>query len=110
MSSSENIPHIDEQDVAEEAKENLGLNMIAGAIAGLVTDLFFFPLDTLKTRIQASISGKDYSSQTKGKGLFSGLSAGMIISAPACACYWGGYELSKSLLLKNCSDVRVATS
>ena len=106
MSSSENIPHIDEQDVATESKENLGLNMVAGAIAGLVTDLFFFPLDTLKTRIQATVSGKDYSSQTKGKGLFSGLSAGIVISAPACACYWGGYELSKSLLLKNYSDVR----
>jgi hypothetical protein len=51
MSSSENIPHIDEQEVAGESGENLGLNMIAGAIAGLVTDLFFFPLDTLKTRI-----------------------------------------------------------
>lgn len=106
MSSSENIPHIDEQEVAMESKENLGLNMVAGAIAGLVTDLFFFPLDTLKTRLQATVSGKDYSSQTKGKGLFSGLSAGIIISAPACACYWGGYELSKSFLLKNHSDVR----
>jgi len=51
MYSSENIPHIDKNDVVLEEKENLGLNMVAGAIAGLVTDLFFFPMDTLKTRI-----------------------------------------------------------
>jgi hypothetical protein len=32
-------------------RSNLGLNMIAGAMAGLVTDFIAFPLDTIKTRI-----------------------------------------------------------
>jgi solute carrier family 25 (mitochondrial S-adenosylmethionine transporter), member 26 len=83
---------------------NIGLNMVAGGVAGLVTDFFFFPLDTVKTRIQASISGQDFSKLNKNKGYFTGLSASMVISAPACASYWGGYELIKKTLTENASS------
>lgn len=92
--------------VPKVERTNIGLNMIAGAMAGLVTDFVAFPLDTIKTRIQASLAGKDFSKLTKNKGYFTGLSASMIISAPGCASYWGGYEFTKRYLTDNFSDVR----
>lgn len=86
---------------------NLALNMMAGATAGLITDFIAFPLDTIKTRLQASFSGKDFSKVGQTRGYFTGLSASMTISAPACSFYWGGYEFSKRFLTEHFSDVNL---
>ena len=48
---------------------------LAGATAGLITDVIYHPLDTIKCRMQASWKGQDFTKLSKGVSLYSGLSS-----------------------------------
>jgi solute carrier family 25 S-adenosylmethionine transporter 26 len=66
----------------------------------MAVDIVLFPLDTIKTRIQATISGKvDYRVTNISK--FSGLKSQVIASFPAAAAFFSTYDLTKYILINN---------
>ncbi len=71
------------------------VNLLAGGMAGACVDIVLYPLDTLKTRLQAQ------SGTVKLTGfntLFRGLSSAVVASFPCAAVFWSSYEGGKSLL------------
>ncbi|XP_955118.1 mitochondrial carrier, putative [Theileria annulata] len=90
-------------------------NVICGGIAGIVSDLLLYPLDTLKTRSQVN---KDILFQSKAKAtyipqklikkrniktnsLYSGLFILLSGDLPSSAAFYGVYELTKDILNAN---------
>ncbi|EEF38093.1 S-adenosylmethionine carrier 1, chloroplastic/mitochondrial isoform X2 [Ricinus communis] len=71
--------------------------LIAGGIAGVVADAALYPLDTIKTRLQAAHGG----GKIMLKGLYSGLGGNLAGSLPASALFVGVYEPVKQKLLKS---------
>ncbi|KAK8792768.1 hypothetical protein WA158_004932 [Blastocystis sp. Blastoise] len=69
-------------------------NLISGAFAGASTDLILFPLDTLKTRLQAHKSSLKIKTTSS---LFKGLAPALAGSIPSSAIYWCTYEMSKTV-------------
>jgi len=78
-------------------EKSLLSNAVAGGFAGISVDIVSFPLDTLKTRVQATFGNEEkikLQNQPK-KRLYAGLSSNMIISFPSAFCYFLGYEFTK---------------
>lgn len=76
---------------------------IAGGIAGMVVEGILYPIDTIKTRLQAGqaffIKAACGGSQIVLKGLYSGLAANLAGVLPASAMFVGVYEPTKEKLL-----------
>lgn len=70
--------------------------VIAGGAAGVVVETVLYPIDTIKTRIQAARVG----SKIHWKGLYSGLAGNLAGVLPASAIFVGVYEPTKQKLLK----------
>jgi len=93
--------------------ESILVHLIAGATAGTAEHVGMFPIDTIKTNMQAArstsatgqhtiVQTTQYIIQRKGvKGLFRGVSAVAAGAAPAHALHFATYEFCKSHLLKN---------
>nr|GEW22275.1 S-adenosylmethionine carrier 1, chloroplastic/mitochondrial-like [Tanacetum cinerariifolium] len=73
---------------------------VAGAAAGVVVEAALYPLDTIKTRLQAVRGG----GQIVLKGLYSGLAGNLAGVLPASAISIGVYEPTKQKLLKSCPE------
>ncbi|XVF29859.1 hypothetical protein REPUB_Repub16aG0006800 [Reevesia pubescens] len=71
-------------------------SVIAGATAGVVVEAVLYPIDTIKTRLQAARGG----GKVILKGLYSGLGGNLAGVLPASAIFLGVYEPSKQKLLK----------
>ncbi|XP_039024485.1 S-adenosylmethionine carrier 1, chloroplastic/mitochondrial-like [Hibiscus syriacus] len=71
-------------------------SIIAGATAGGVVEAALYPIDTIKTRLQASRGGR----KVILKGLYSGLGGNLAGVLPASAIFLGVYEPAKQKLLK----------
>ncbi|KAI8613760.1 S-adenosylmethionine transporter [Chytriomyces sp. MP71] len=69
--------------------------LIAGATAGITVDVVLFPLDTIKTRLQAK---EGFRAAGGFNGIYSGLSSAAIGSAPGAAAFFSVYELLKKTL------------
>ncbi|KAK4381381.1 S-adenosylmethionine carrier 1, chloroplastic/mitochondrial [Sesamum angolense] len=69
---------------------------VAGAAAGAVVETALYPIDTIKTRLQAVRGG----AQIILKGLYSGLAGNLAGVIPASALFIGVYEPTKQKLLK----------
>jgi solute carrier family 25 S-adenosylmethionine transporter 26 len=69
-------------------------NIIAGGVAAMITDLTFFPLETIKTRLQTS---DKFLKMSIFKNVYRGISAQVAISFPAGSIYFVGYEGTKFL-------------
>ncbi|KAM7513724.1 hypothetical protein LguiA_003858 [Lonicera macranthoides] len=69
---------------------------IAGGTAGVVVETALYPIDTIKTRLQAVRGG----GQIVLKGLYSGLAGNIAGVLPASALFVGVYEPTKQKLLK----------
>lgn len=64
-------------------------SLISGGAAGTATDLAFFPIDTLKTRLQA----KGGFFQNGGfRGLYKGLGSAVVASAPSASLFFITYD------------------
>lgn len=70
--------------------------IIAGGAAGVVVETILYPIDTIKTRLQAARGG----SKIQLKGLYSGLAGNLVGVLPASAVFVGVYEPTKQKLLK----------
>ena len=77
---------------ATESKTPFLAALISGGIAGTSVDVALFPLDTIKTRLQSS-SG--FIKAGGFKGIYKGLSAAAIGSAPGAALFFSTYETMK---------------
>lgn len=71
------------------AKNIFITSLVAGASAGTVCDLIFFPLDTLKTRLQ---SQHGFMQSGGFKRVYQGLGPVMIGSAPAASVFFITYN------------------
>ncbi|XP_065848316.1 S-adenosylmethionine carrier 1, chloroplastic/mitochondrial-like isoform X2 [Euphorbia lathyris] len=70
--------------------------IVAGGTAGVVAEAALYPIDTIKTRLQAAHGG----GKIMLKGLYSGLGGNLAGSLPASAIFVGVYEPLKQKLLK----------
>lgn len=70
--------------------------VIAGGTAGVVVETALYPIDTIKTRLQAARGGGKIVLQ----GLYSGLAGNLAGVLPASAIFVGVYEPTKQKLLK----------
>ncbi|CEP61727.1 Pet8p LALA0_S03e09516g [Lachancea lanzarotensis] len=69
-------------------------SLLAGAAAGTSTDLVFFPIDTLKTRLQA-VGG--FFANGGYHGIYRGLGSAVVASAPSASLFFVTYDGMKSL-------------
>lgn len=68
------------------------MSLLSGAAAGTSTDLVFFPIDTLKTRLQA----KGGFFQNGGyHGIYRGLGSAVVASAPSASLFFVTYDSMK---------------
>lgn len=80
---------------------NFLYSLIAGGLAGTSTDIFFYPIDTIKTRLQ---SKEGFFKSGGYKNLYSGVSACIIASAPSASLFFVTYDYFKHTLKLNNSN------
>jgi solute carrier family 25 S-adenosylmethionine transporter 26 len=66
--------------------------LVAGGLAGTSVDLALFPIDTLKTRMQ---SPQGFVKAGGFRGIYNGLGAAAVGSAPGAALFFSSYEVSE---------------
>lgn len=74
---------------------SLADSLISGGLAGTCVDLFFFPIDTLKTRLQAKNGFRANGGWT---GVYSGVGSAIFASAPGAALFFMVYDQTKAKL------------
>lgn len=72
-------------------------SLVGGAVAGIVVDLTLYPIDTLKTRIQAK---EGFWASGGFRKIYKGLSAVAVGSVPGGAAFFCVYDGSKSALFR----------
>ncbi|CAH7687986.1 mitochondrial carrier protein PET [Phakopsora pachyrhizi] len=72
--------------------------LIAGGIAGTTVDLVFYPLDTIKTRLQSS---QGFLNSGGLRGVYKGLGSVAVGSAPGAALFFTTYEQFKRKIIPN---------
>ncbi|KAE9402334.1 mitochondrial carrier [Gymnopus androsaceus JB14] len=70
-------------------------SLIAGGAAGTAVDLLFFPIDTLKTRLQSS---QGFARAGGFKGIYKGIGSVVVGSAPGAAAFFSTYDTMKKTL------------
>ena len=68
--------------------------LLAGGFAGTTVDLALYPIDTLKTRLQAS---PGFYASGGFRGIYAGVGSALIGSAPGAALFFVSYESIKAL-------------
>ncbi|KAJ2786239.1 S-adenosylmethionine transporter [Coemansia javaensis] len=79
----------------ETAGPSMAQCLAAGGIAGMAVDTALFPLDTIKTRLQARAG---FLASGGFRGIYSGLSSAIVGSAPGAAVFFVTYEQTKAAL------------
>ncbi|KAJ2632320.1 S-adenosylmethionine transporter, partial [Coemansia sp. RSA 1287] len=74
---------------------NMTQCLVAGGFAGMAVDTALYPLDTIKTRLQAR---NGFIASGGFRGIYSGLSSAIIGSAPGASMFFLTYEQIKSSL------------
>lgn len=70
-------------------------SLLSGALSGLSVDLLFYPIDTLKTRLQSS---KGFLQAGGFSGIYRGIGSVAVGSAPGAACFFVVYESMKPVI------------
>ncbi|GMM33727.1 Pet8 protein [Saccharomycopsis crataegensis] len=65
------------------------VSLISGGCAGTATDLAFFPIDTIKTRLQAK---GGFFTNGGWKGIYRGLGSAIVASAPSASLFFITYD------------------
>lgn len=71
------------------------VSLLSGAAAGTSTDLAFFPIDTLKTRLQAK---GGFFANGGYRGVYRGLGSAVVASAPGASLFFVSYDYMKAEL------------
>lgn len=71
------------------------VSLVAGGLAGTSVDVALYPLDTIKTRLQSS---QGFRAAGGFRGIYKGLSAAAVGSAPGAAAFFSSYEKAKFLI------------
>ena len=82
-----------------EPRELAG-HMASGVVAGTAVEAALYPIDTIKTRLQAARGGAAVS----WRHLYKGLGGNLVGVVPACALFFAVYEPAKRALLPTPSD------
>ncbi|EJC98918.1 mitochondrial carrier [Fomitiporia mediterranea MF3/22] len=69
-------------------------SLIAGGVAGTSVDLLFYPIDTVKTRLQ---SAQGFISAGGFRGIYKGVGSVIIGSAPGAAVFFSTYDTLKRI-------------
>jgi len=77
----------------EERETPFLISLISGGLAGTTVDIALYPIDTLKTRLQ---SPKGFLAAGGFRGIYNGLGAAAIGSAPGAALFFSTYEYLKA--------------
>ena len=77
-------------------RDSFVTGLLSGAVAGTTVDLVLYPLDTVKTRLQATAGAK--LSVKTFEGLFNGVAPAIAASAPCAAVFFGAYDTLKRVL------------
>ena len=83
------------------------VSLAAGGVAGLVCDVSLFPLDTVKTRLQ---SPQGFLKAGGFTGIYSGLGAAAVGSAPGAALFFSTYETVNNYIQKQHTNVPLPVS
>lgn len=75
--------------------------LFAGGIAGTSVDVVLFPIDTIKTRLQAP---NGFWNVGGFRGIYNGLGAAAIGSAPGAALFFSTYETMKPIIQTNMNN------
>ena len=75
--------------------------VLAGGFAGTSIDVALFPIDSIKTRLQATSNKVDFTKDAASVSKFKGLSTAMAASFPCAATFWLSYEFAKYFLHGN---------
>ena len=67
-------------------------------MSGLLTELVYFPLDSIKTRIQATTKRNDFVKKSKKISKMKGVSVIMIVGVPNTMIFFLFYNKLKQLL------------
>ncbi|WFD36745.1 S-adenosylmethionine transporter [Malassezia cuniculi] len=86
-----------EGEAADRAGTSFSTALIAGAGAGLSVDLLFFPIDTIKTRLQSS---QGFWRAGGFSGVYRGMGSVAVGSAPGASLFFVTYETLKGYLAK----------
>lgn len=78
--------------VPKDGKKLYFASFVGGGVAGLVVDMVLFPLDTIKTRLQAQ---QGFQRAGGFKGIYKGIGPQAIGSAPQAALFFLTYETVK---------------
>ncbi|KAF9066437.1 mitochondrial carrier domain-containing protein [Rhodocollybia butyracea] len=70
-------------------------SLVAGAASGTAVDLLFYPIDTLKTRLQSS---QGFVRAGGFKGIYKGIGSVVVGSAPGAAAFFSTYDTMKKTL------------
>ncbi|KAI9058524.1 S-adenosylmethionine transporter [Trametes sanguinea] len=70
-------------------------SLVAGGVAGTSVDLLFFPIDTVKTRLQSS---QGFIRAGGFKGVYKGIGSVVVGSAPGAAVFFCTYDTLKRML------------
>ncbi|KIJ64667.1 hypothetical protein HYDPIDRAFT_28598 [Hydnomerulius pinastri MD-312] len=81
--------------MAAERKPTFVQSLIAGGAAGTAVDLLFFPIDTVKTRLQ---SAQGFAKAGGFRGIYKGVGSVVVGSAPGAAIFFSTYEMMKQTL------------
>ncbi|KAG8935755.1 S-adenosylmethionine transporter [Tulasnella sp. 419] len=79
-------------DTSTHHRPSFTQSLVAGACAGIAVDLLFFPLDTLKTRLQ---SAQGFVRAGGFKGVYKGIGSVVVGSAPGAAAFFTTYDTLK---------------
>ncbi|EOD47092.1 putative pet8 related protein [Neofusicoccum parvum] len=80
-------------------------SLLAGAVAGTTVDLSLFPLDTLKTRLQAS---EGFIASGGFRGIYRGIGSTVVGSAPGAALFFVTYDGVKRSLARRTRTLHTA--
>ncbi|KIY46012.1 mitochondrial carrier [Fistulina hepatica ATCC 64428] len=70
-------------------------SLVAGGVAGTSVDILFFPIDTIKTRLQSS---QGFYKAGGFRGIYKGIGSVVVGSAPGAAVFFSTYDTMKRIL------------
>ncbi|KJA14503.1 hypothetical protein HYPSUDRAFT_49140 [Hypholoma sublateritium FD-334 SS-4] len=81
--------------MSSDTRPTFTQSLLAGGAAGTSVDLLFFPIDTIKTRLQ-SVQG--FKAAGGFSGIYKGVGSVVVGSAPGAAAFFSSYETMKKIL------------